>query len=160
MARQNVHRRDETGGLVLDGWFDPNSATRYDQGTEWDGANNIGVITGSQWVDEYLYRTAGGRWVLHHDEHRAAGGSDVWEYVGDEQARDWLARSEINDDALAEHFGPIEPERGRGRPEIGPAVLARYPADLLARIDQAAAFAGMTRPAWLRQAAEQVLASA
>jgi len=93
-----------------------------------------GNHTGSQWVDEYLYRTKGGRWVRNHDAHRQMGGPDTYEFYDDEQARDWLLRSECNDEAVARFFGEVEEERGPGRPEVGGAVHVRLGA-LLANVD-------------------------
>jgi hypothetical protein len=47
------------------GWFDLDSAERFDEATIWDGRNRISLATGSQWDHEALYRTANGRWVKH-----------------------------------------------------------------------------------------------
>jgi hypothetical protein len=157
MTRINVYRNDEYDGKTLDGWFDPKTATRYDSGTEWDGNNHISVITGSQWVDEYLYRTKGGRWVLNHDATRYHNGSDDYRFITDEQARDWLLRSRINDTAVEEHFGEIEEERGPGRPEVGKPINVRLGDDLLARVDAAAAERGKSRADLLRELVAQAL---
>lgn len=145
MARINVY---EEAGLA--GWFNPETATCYNQGKEWDGNNMVGVITRSQWVDEYLYRTAGGRWVLNHDASRYHNGSDDYRFLTDDEARDWLLRSEINDKAIEEHFGELEEERGPGRPEIGPPVNIRL-GDLLPKIDARANAEGVTRAELVRR---------
>lgn len=145
---------DDEGGRLV-GWFDPDRAERFDQARTWDGNNRVGVITRSDFVDEYLYRTAAGRWVLNHDAHRCNNGPNTYRYLTEEEAQDWLIRSEVNDEAVTRFFGelPDEPP-APGRPEIGPAFSVRFPADLLARVDAAAAEAGITRAAWLREAAE------
>lgn len=46
---------------------------------------------------------------------------------------------------------------GPGRPQIGPAFVVRFPVDLIARVDQAAAEARTSRAGWLRDAAEEQL---
>ncbi|MFI8977486.1 hypothetical protein ACIGO9_31720 [Nocardia asteroides] len=43
--------------------------------------------------------------------------------------------------------------KAMGRPAVGATISVAYPADLLARVDAAAAAVGLTRAAWLRQAA-------
>lgn len=159
MARVNVYSQpdpesyDNAEPLLL-GWFDPQAATRYDQGREWDGNNLVGVVTGSQWVDEYLYRTAGGRWVLNRDATRYHNGPNAYRFLDDDEARDWLLRSEVNDTAVAEHFGSAEPERGPGRPEIGPQIKVRLTPQTIDIVDARAAAEGITRAAWIRKAVE------
>lgn len=44
-----------------------------------------------------------------------------------------------------------------GRPQIGPTFVIRFPPDLLARVDQAAADTSTSRAGWLRRAAEEQL---
>lgn len=142
MNRINIYISPDDAGFdakaELAGWFDPRSAVIYGQDKRWDGSNMVGVITGSQWIDEYLYRTKGGRWVRCNDATRYYNGSCTYEFVTDEQAKDWLLRSECNDEAVAKYFGEIEEERGPGRPEIGGAVHVRL-GDLLAKVDSFAA---------------------
>jgi hypothetical protein len=137
MTRINVYTDiDEYGADTgeLAGWFNTDSAEQFNQDTEWDGSNLIGVITKSQWVYEYLYRTKGGRWVLNHDEHRYRNGPDTYRFINDDEARDWLLRSQCNDEAVKRFFGEVEEESGPGRPEIGGAVHVRL-GDLLGRVD-------------------------
>jgi hypothetical protein len=155
MTRINVYLYDEfTSERTLEGWFDPDSAIRYDQGKRWNGNNNVGVITGSRWVDEYLYRTPGGRWVLNQDAHRENNGPDIYGFIPDDEAHDWLMRSEVNDEAVEQWFGAIEDERGPGRPEVGPAFSLRFPADLTDRVDAAAKAKGIKRAALIRELVE------
>lgn len=141
------------------GWFDPDSATGYDDGDRWDGHNNVGAASGSQWTSETLYRTAGGRWVLNRDASRCDGGPDTYEYVTDEQARDWLmrTRTQANEDAIAEHFPGTPQEVQYGRPEVGPQVVVRMPETLRDRVDAAAAAHGVSRASWIRAAVESAL---
>ena len=138
-------RRDETPALL--GHFDPDKAERFEQGSRWDGSNTVGVITGSQWVDEYLYRTSGGKWVLNHDAHRCHNGPDTYAFLTDEQAHDWLLRSECNDEAIKRFFGPVpeEADRRPGRPAIGDPIQIRLHPELLASVDWYAGKAGVPR---------------
>ena len=136
------------------GWFDLDTATRYDQGKRWDGNNYIGRITGSQWVDEYLYLTSGGRWVVNTNATRSHNGPNTYDYITAEKALEWLIRSGDNDDAIAEHFGDVEPERGPGRPAVGRPINWRPGDELLDQIDKVAAERGMSRADMLRELAE------
>ncbi len=158
MSRINVYAKtapssydsyDSTPELL--GWFDPAKAERFDQDGEWDGNNMIGVLTGSQWIDEYLYRTKGGRWVRNLDSTRYCNGPDTYEFLTDEQAKDWLLRSGNHDEAVERFFGEIEEERGPGRPEIGGRVTLALGPDLLAAVDALAAQAGVKRAEIIRQ---------
>lgn len=160
MGRINITETDEyTEETRLVGWFDPGAATVYQQGHEFDGNNMIGTITRNQWIDEWLLRTAGGRWVIHRDASRHFNGPDTYRFVDDDEAGEWLLRSSDEDAAAAvvEHFGPVGAESGPGRPEVGPAFSVRFPRELLAQVDAAASATGMTRAAWLRHAAEGAL---
>ena len=160
MARINIRTEDPVTGATSLGWFDPETSIRYDSGREWNGQNQISIMTGSEWVDEFLYRTKGGRWVLNHDATRYCGGPDSYRFVTDEEAHLWLIRSEINDEAIAEHFGELEAERGPGRPEIGGYAAVRYGAELLARVDEDAKRRGVTRAELLREIVTGAYASA
>jgi hypothetical protein len=131
MTRINVHNPLDG---TLDGWFDPDKAERFDSDRRWDGHNRVSVITGSAWVDEWLYRTRRGRWVLNRDSSRYNSGPFSYEFVDDNAARDWLLRSEGNDDAAGRFFGDIPEESGPGRPEIGGAIHVRL-GELLADLD-------------------------
>lgn len=168
MTRINVYSQpDEYGtfgspgaGPELLGWFDDDKAEIFHQDKRWDGSNMIGVITGSQWVDEYLYRTKGGRWVRYHDAHRAYNGPRVYEFLTDKQARDWLLRSECNDDAVQRFFGEIEEERGPGRPKIGGKALISIGDDLLGQVDAYAKENGTARAEVVRIALGEFLTAA
>jgi hypothetical protein len=132
------------------GWFDPAKAECFEQDKDWDGNNMVGVMSGSQWVDEYLYRTKGGRWVRNHDATRCMSGPDTYEFLTDEQAKDWLLRSGNHDDAVERFFGEIEDEKGPGRPEIGTPVNVRL-GDLLGPVDAYAADCGIKRAEAVRR---------
>jgi hypothetical protein len=158
MSRINVYSSsgEEYGDPVLAGWFNPDSAETFEQGKHFDGRNMVGNITGSEWVDEWLFRTSGGRWVLNHDAHRYCSGPDTYEFISDKQAREWLLRSECNDDAVARFFGEIEEERGPGgRPKVGEQVCFTVPVAALAAVDAFAASENTTRSAILRRMVER-----
>lgn len=151
MRRINVYAHDEIDGRYLAGWFDLDKAEQFDAGKEWDGNNMVSKATGYQGHDEWLLRTAGGRWVLGHSNHdlRTGPAGDWYEFTYEDKAREWLLRNELDDDAVR-LFGPIEPERGPGRPEIGPAVNTRIPDDILAQVDRYASEGGVSRAAMIR----------
>lgn len=145
MARINVI--DEAGQLV--GWFDDEKAERFAEDRDWNGSNWISVATGSQWHHEALYRTAGGRWVLHFWS-QYQGVPERYEFISDTKAREWLLKNG-HDEAVERFFGPVEEERGPGRPEIGPAIQIRLPQELLDKIDARAQESGSSRAETIRQ---------
>ncbi len=155
MTRINVYAyADDFGQTTLDGWFNDDAATRYDEDTNWDGNNHVSVATGSQWNHEALYRTRKGQWVLNWWS-QWQGSTEKYEFVSDERAKEWLLRND-HDDAVTKWFGELEEESGPpkgGRPAVGPAISTAYSAELLARIDDAAKRSGLSRAAWLRQIA-------
>ena len=140
------------------GWFDMDKATRYDDGRYWDGSNTRGNCSRSQWVREYLFLTAGGRWV-HNIDSTSLQQGDAYHFMTADEARDWLVRSEANEAALAEHFPTMPDESGptMGRPAIGEQISVAMPAELLARIDASAEQANLSRSAWIRWACEDGL---
>jgi len=77
-------------------WFDIDKATKYDEGTTWNGSNHISMATGTQTEHEVLYRTAGGRWILHAWS-QWQGSAETYEIISDKQAASWLIRSEYQD---------------------------------------------------------------
>lgn len=162
MSRVNVyavhgeHDYNQAPAELL-GWFDPAKAECFEQDKNWDGSNMVGVMSGSQWVDEYLYRTKGGRWVRNHDATRYCNGPDTYEFLTDEQARDWLLRSGNHDDAVGRFFGEVEEEKGPGRPGIGGAVHVRLGDGNLSRVDAWAGAEGISRAEWVRRAVEDAV---
>jgi hypothetical protein len=156
VSRINVYAEadpysDEPAALL--GWFDPTSAERFDQGKEWDGNNMIGTVSGSQWIDEYLYRTKGGRWVRNTDSTRHMGGPDEYRFITDEEAKDWMLRSGNADEEIERFFGELPEETGPGRPEVGGAVHVRL-GETLAPVDEYAARIGLKRAAAVRRLVE------
>jgi len=161
-TRQNVydyadpHTWDGDGPAVrFVGWFDPDAATRYSEGTRWNGNNNISLNTGSQWDHEALYRTVSGRWVLNSWSQRE-GSRERWYFVGPERAREWLLVNEYSSEDVEVATGePVEPEMGR--PVIGPQVKVRLTTETIAAVDGAAEAAGASRSAWIRAAVDAAL---
>ena len=161
MNRINVYSHDdplvtwdddpsERNAAQLLGWFDYDKAEKIHEDTEWDGSNHISVATGSQWDHEMLLRTAQGRWVLKTYSNRQ-GVMDSYRFVKDGEAREWLLSN--NDDAnAAKYFGPVEEERGPGRPRVGEQVCFTVAADDLAAIDAIAEYISKARSAVLRDA--------
>lgn len=129
VIRENVFDRD--GEFV--GWFDRAKAERFEEATHWDGNNHISHATGSQWDHEELYRTAGGRWVLHFWS-QYQGHPCGYRFVGDDRAREWLLLND-HDEAVERFFGEIEDEVGPGRPEIGPPILVHLPAEMTEKLE-------------------------
>ncbi|MGV7585211.1 ribbon-helix-helix domain-containing protein [Mycobacterium kansasii] len=149
MTRINVYDADDYEGTrTLAGWFDDDSAESYSEDTRWDGNNHISIPTGSQWEHEHLFRTAGGRWVLHRWSQWQGTTSD-YRFVSGNRARDWLLAND-HEAAVERLFGPVEPERGPGRPEIGTPINIRLGDELLAQIDSRAAESGRSRSETIR----------
>ena len=145
MARVNVF--DECG--ELEGWFDEAKAEEFKEATRWDGSNHISIATGSQWDHQVLYRTKGGRWVLH-SWSQWQGRPETYRFVSDDKAREWLLKNE-HDEAVEKYFGEIEEERGPGRPEIGPVIQVRLPEEMTAQLDALAERDGVPRAEVIRR---------
>lgn len=79
---------------VIDGgqWFDLDKAKCFDESSWFDGSNHISHATGSQWEHEALYRTRGGRWILH-SWSQWQGSRDEWIEIDDAAAAKWLVRN-------------------------------------------------------------------
>lgn len=151
MARVNIfdeHRQ-------LEGWFDDSKAERFEEATRWDGNNHISIATGSQWDHEQLYRTVGGRWVLHRWS-QWQGRPETYRFLTDKEAETWLLANE-EDEAVERFFGVIEDERGPGRPEIGPEVYTRLPQEVIEQLDAAAKVADVSRAEIIRRLLERAL---
>jgi hypothetical protein len=74
-------------------WFDHDSATRYEEGSSWNGSNTISLATGSQWDHEWLHKTAGGAWILESYSARDSV-VDRYDRVSASDAASWLVRNE------------------------------------------------------------------
>lgn len=160
MDRVTIYETDEhTGDRVRIGHFDLDAATEIlEEDRRWNGQNMIGVVSGMQINRAHLYRTAGGRWVEHQDHRPEFNGPDVWRYLTDDQAREWMLKSgdDAAEAALAKWFPELPAEEGPnpkgGRPAIdGITFPVKFPRPLLERVDAAAKASGLSRTAWLRQ---------
>jgi hypothetical protein len=137
------------------GWFDVDRAELIKEDTRWDGNNMVSLATGERYGHQCLYRTAGGRWVLNNWSQRQ-GSASTYEFVDNDAARAWLITNNRDED-VAKYFGELEEERGPGRPEIGPEVKTRLPADIIAALDVMAAAKGVTRAELLRDIVSNAL---
>ncbi|MEU0200887.1 MULTISPECIES: hypothetical protein [unclassified Streptomyces] len=167
MNRITIYETDEyTGEQTRVGHFDLDAATvALKEDDQWDGNNMRGKVSGMQINRAYLYRTAGGRWVEHSDHRPEFNGPNIWRFLSDDEAREWMLKSGDTEaeEALAKYFPETPEEDGPapkgGRPAIGgPVVPVQYPRDLLNKVDAAAKTAGMSRAAWLRKIAEDAVA--
>jgi Ribbon-helix-helix protein, copG family len=135
----------------LVGWFNVDAAEEFaEDRAVYDGANLASVHTRDQNRGQTLYRTAGGRWVLHRWS-RWQGEGDWYEFIGADAAREWLLVNGDDDDIERLFGAPPEPERGPGRPEIGPMVNVRMIPGMIARLDEEAAKRGESRAEIIRR---------
>lgn len=92
----------DTGGTLYYGAV----AARYEEGTTWDGQNNISTATGSQWNHEEVVRTKRGKYYVVSSSQRQGSQTKARAMDLSEVAR-WLVRAEyvasqVSDDDLAE----------------------------------------------------------
>lgn len=142
MTRINVYSyaKDEFDETTLAGWFNPDSATLYQEATRWDGNNSVSVNPVGKYGHQALYRTAKGRWVLNNWS-QWQGVEETYEFIDDATAKDWLLRNE-EDDAVKKWFGELDEESGPnlgGRPAVGPKAEVRLSEETLRRVDEFAA---------------------
>lgn len=101
-----------SGETRLAGRFDADKAEVFEEDTYWDGHNHAGVIGRDSTRSQYLYRTAGGRWVRRTDS-QWANEQTSYEFLGPQAARDWLLRcgyaravAECFAEDITAEFGP------------------------------------------------------
>jgi len=70
-------------------WFDSEKAVKFEENTRWNGNNHISCATGSQWDHEWLYYTAGGKWVLN-SWSQYQGSLESYCEICEETAVQWL----------------------------------------------------------------------
>lgn len=157
MSRISVYDRSEFGDGRLLGWFDDDKTTEIvHESKAWDGNNMRGVMSGLEVGYETLLRTAKGRWVRHYNARNEHNGPEYYEFLTDDQAKEWLVR---NNDAESEkilerYFGELEDEAGPslgGRPEIGPKWEVRLDTDTRAQVEALAEKDGVKRADVLRR---------
>lgn len=149
MPRTMVYEQDVDGEKHLTGWFNPDSAEEFEESTHWDGNNMVSDVATGFGHHQAVYRTSGGRWVLHFWS-QWSGVQPSYEYIDGEAAREWLLRCG-HEDAVERYFGEVEEERGPGRPGIGDPVQVRLPVDLLATVDAWAAERDISRAEAIRR---------
>lgn len=135
MARTNIYDTDEYGNRALAGWYDPDKCESWGSNTRHDGTNLVPLVTGSYTEWETLYRTPGGRWVLHHWS-RWQGHPGTHQFLADAEALDWLLRNDEPETEIARVTGyVVEAERGPGQPRIGTPVTVTLPDDAITQLD-------------------------
>ena len=70
-----------------------NSTMSWNEATNSDGSNLIGVSSGSQWLDDTLYRSRKGRYYLV-THSRIQGRPNSAEWLSNEEATRWLLANE------------------------------------------------------------------
>lgn len=89
-------------------WFNLDRAVCYKETTRWDGNNHISLVTGSQWNHEWLYVTAGKRFILNSFSDWQ-GSTETYEEISKEEAAVWFARNELEPIGLIEEeFNALE----------------------------------------------------
>lgn len=66
-----------------------NATAKWEDGTFFDGHNRISIATGSQWVNQRLYRSRKGRYYIE-TVSRIQGQRDHAEWCSPEEAARWL----------------------------------------------------------------------
>ena len=154
MSRINVYTEgDEYDSGTLAGHFDSTKASHWDD-SDYNGNGSHGTGRG-----EGIYRTAQGRWVKDIWSRWQGEPRHACTFIDAEDAREWLLRNH-EDEAVTKYFGPIEEERGPGRPEIGAAVHVRLGDDLLAQLDACASDRGQSRAEAVRFLLAEALSAA
>lgn len=88
-------------------WFDSTRAEKWEEGTYWDGNNRVSLSAGKH-SHEVLYRTAGGRWVLHRWS-QWQGVREMYEEIDNEAAARWLSINEHEPhEECAKEFAALE----------------------------------------------------
>ncbi len=164
MSRINVYSSPSDDGFdqeppALLGWFNPDKAVeRVQEDTEWDGHNHVGTLSGLQCGYEELFRTASGRWVRHYNARNEHNGPEFYEFLTDEQAKDWLLRN--NSDTIVErYFGEIDEEHGPGRPSVTGSPVSIKLGDVEAAVDTWRGARGLSRAEAVRQLVAKALAA-
>ena len=88
-------------------WFNEETATKYAEGSIWDGSNNISMATRSQTEHEQLYRTASGKWVLNCWS-QWQGTTETYKVVSDDCAAKWLVTNGHDSDIVKDKIAELE----------------------------------------------------
>lgn len=89
-------------------WFDAEKAEYWKEGGEWDGSNWISLATGTQWNHEWLYKTAGNKFILNTFSNWQ-GVRDTYTEISKEDAAVWLSINGHDPNELCEkEFADLE----------------------------------------------------
>lgn len=89
-------------------YFDKDKAVKFDEATWWDGSSFVSCATGSDKEHEQLYRTKGGKWILHH-KSQWDGIPVSYKEISNSEAAAWLVRNDHDPHAAcAEEFAALE----------------------------------------------------
>lgn len=88
-------------------WFDKDKSKEYEEGTDFDGRNEISMATGDRFLHQSLFKTVGGSWVLMKWS-QWAGQQTTYELVTDEEAQKWLIQNGYFDDVDEETLKSTE----------------------------------------------------
>lgn len=88
-------------------WFNAESATLFDEDTNWNGNNHISCATGSQFEHERLYRTRGGLWVLFHWS-QWQGSTKTYSEINSGEAGKWMVINGHDSDLVREEIDSLE----------------------------------------------------
>ncbi|HUV66841.1 MAG TPA: hypothetical protein VMW24_23340 [Sedimentisphaerales bacterium] len=75
-------------GTIIDTDWDK-ASQHWHEAQDWDGSNNIGRSSRSQWLDQILYRSRRGRYYIE-TASRIQGKRDGVEWVSPQEATRWL----------------------------------------------------------------------
>lgn len=78
-----------------DGTFTDTSKalSKWEEGTRFDGRNNVSLSTGTQWEHETLYLSSRGRYYIKRDS-KWAGSKESADYITETDAVHWLLQNE------------------------------------------------------------------
>ena len=84
-----------------DGTFTDTSKalSKWEEGTRFDGRNNVSLATGTQWEHETLYLSSRGRYYIERGS-QWAGSIGSAEYISETDAVRWLMQNEQTIPAL------------------------------------------------------------
>lgn len=89
-------------------WFSPDTSEYWKEDSYHDGRNFISYATGSQWEHEGLFRTKGGKFILHHWSNWQ-GVSETYEEISNESAAVWFSKNnEDPHEACEKEFAELE----------------------------------------------------
>jgi hypothetical protein len=80
-------------------WFDIEAATEYNEGTYWNGRNQVSLGTRSQFEHETLYKTAGGKWI-YHTWSNYQGTPSTYVEIDETEAVEFFIRNEYQDEDI------------------------------------------------------------